>query len=76
MTRNAHKGTEDPNPSYLSQQHHFLHDKGNVEERRKTVDKVELGGEEQRGVKGKSCFCAEIVTSAGVKLTTNTFRIK
>lgn len=65
MNRNAHEGLEDPSPSYLSQQHHVLHGKGNVEQRRKTVEEVKLRGEEWRGVKGKSCFCTAMMTSAG-----------
>lgn len=67
MNRNAHEGIEDPNPSYLSQHHHVLHDKGNVEQRRKTVEEVKLGGEEWRSVKGKSCFRTAMVTSSGVE---------
>lgn len=67
MNRNAHGGIEDPNTTYLSQQHHVLHDKGNIEQRRKTVEEVKLRGEERRGVKGKSCFRTAMVTSAGVK---------
>lgn len=34
--------------AYLSEQHHVLHDKGNVEQRGKTVEEVELRGKQSR----------------------------